>query len=260
MTLKYIDLSERHGHRDDHGFSCGAEFDVKLHGRRVNIPDFVRKQISESEIDERWWEEAQRSREDLRDTLQKRYKWIGGVTFVGRGPGWLAIEDTACKPRNWDAIGKIVEKALKEFIASMESSTYWRDELGVAAVSGARKKSPAQLQREIDEALRDGSRAKSSAHATKRAIPGVGKWNTYAGGTGAAEGKHSYDLYVPEGQYTISPYTRRGGRHAGYLLKFAATGGKPRGSHGGLWHDLGSHASPQKAASAAAKHYAGGFE
>jgi hypothetical protein len=102
---------------------------------------------------------------------------------------------------------------------------------------------------------------KKTAHATKRtAVPGVSKWNTYAGGTGAAEGKHSYDLHVPEGQYTISPYTRSGGRHAGYLLKFAATGGRPRGSHGGLWHDLGSHPSPQKAASAAAKHYAGGFE
>ncbi|HSX22282.1 MAG TPA: hypothetical protein VLE97_05855 [Gaiellaceae bacterium] len=128
-----------------------------------------------------------------------------------------------------------------------------------------RRKSPAQLDREIAEAL---SGAKHGAartserplHATKRGVPGVTKWNMYAGGTGAAEGKHSYDLYVPEGQYTISPYTRRGGRHAGYLLKFAATGGRPRGSHGGLWHDLGSHASPQKAASAAAKHYAGGFE
>lgn len=105
-----------------------------------------------------------------------------------------------------------------------------------------------------------GLTAKKTGHATRIKIPGVTKWNTYAGGTGAAEGKHSYDLHVPEGQYTISPYTRSGGRHAGYLLKFAATGGRPRGSHGGLWHDLGSHASPQKAASAAAKHYAGGFE
>lgn len=102
--------------------------------------------------------------------------------------------------------------------------------------------------------------SETTAHATKRAIPGVSKWNMTAGGTGAAEGKHGYSLQVAEGHYYISPYTTRHGRHAGYLLKFAATGGKfPRGSHTGLWHDLGSFASPQKAATAAAKHHAGGF-
>lgn len=105
-----------------------------------------------------------------------------------------------------------------------------------------------------DPAPKSGSRA----HATKRAIPGVTKWNMFAGG--AAEGKHSYSLRVSEGEYHIMPYTTRNGRHAGYLLKFAGTHGRPRGSHGGLWHDLGSHASPQKAASAAAAHYAKGFE
>jgi hypothetical protein len=138
MTLSYIDLSDRHGHRDDHGFSCGAEFNVKTR-RRVDIPDFVREQLSASEIDTIWWEEAGRSRDDLRETLRKRYKWIGELAFVGRGPGWLAIEDTGCKPRNWDTIGKIVEKRLKEFITSMEDAATWRDVRGVGAVSGARK-------------------------------------------------------------------------------------------------------------------------
>jgi hypothetical protein len=91
-------------------------------------------------------------------------------------------------------------------------------------------------------------------------VPGIGKWNTYAGGTSAARGKHSYDLYVSEGQYTISPISSQYGRHTGYSLKFAGTHGRPRGGHGGLWHDLGMHRSPQAAASAAAKHYAAGFE
>lgn len=165
MTIQYIDLSERHGHRNDHGFPCGAEFNVKTR-RRVNIPDFVREQLSESEIDRLWWEEAERSRDDLRDTLQKRYKWIGELAFVGRGPGWLAIEDTGCKPRNWDSIGKIVEKRLREFITSMESPTIWRDVRDVAPGNGARKKSPHALDHEIAEAL---SRTRSSpVHATKR--------------------------------------------------------------------------------------------
>lgn len=129
MALSYIDLSEKHGHRNDHGFQCGAEFNVKIQ-RRINIPDFVRDQLSESQIDGEWWEEAQRSREGLGDTLRKRYKWIGELAFVGRGPGWLAIEDTGCKPRNWDTIAKIVENHLKAFVASMERHDFWTDIIG----------------------------------------------------------------------------------------------------------------------------------
>lgn len=121
-------------------------------------------------------------------------------------------------------------------------------------------KTPAQLDAEIAEALHDGTRRRSHATA-KRVVPGVAKWSMTAGGSGAAEGKHGYTLTVPEGTYRISPFTTKFGRHAGYTLRFSAEGGgRPRGSHGGLWHDLGTHRSPQSAASAAAKHHAGGFE
>lgn len=159
MALQHINLSEKHGHRDDHGFSCGAEFNVKIR-RRVAIPDFVRGQLSQSQIDDMWWTEAERSRDTLRDTLQKRYKWIGALAFVGRGPGWLAIEDTACRSRNWATIGKIVEQHLKAFVKSMEDESFWTEVAGVesssrAALSHAtkKKKSPAQLNHEIADAL-----------------------------------------------------------------------------------------------------------
>lgn len=166
----YIDLSEKHGHRDDHGFACGAEFNVKIR-RRIDIPDFVREQLSESEIDSVWWEEAGQVRDSLKDTLQRRYKWIGELAFVGRGPGWLAIEDTECdrlteqlafkgKSRNWDTIGKVVDQHLKNFIKSMESPRFWRDIKGVSEQPQqasdrhhSTRKSSAQLQREIDEML-----------------------------------------------------------------------------------------------------------
>ena len=121
-----------------------------------------------------------------------------------------------------------------------------------------KKKSRAQLDREITAALRGGT---PHAHATtKRAVPGVAKWSMSAGGTSAAKGKYGYTFTVPEGAYHILPFTTKFGRHAGYLLKFSATGGRPRGSHGGLWHDLGTHRSPAAAASAAAKHHAGSFD
>ena len=129
------------------------------------------------------------------------------------------------------------------------------DEIG----HSTKKKSRAQLDREIAAALGGGTRR---SHATTmRAVPGVAKWSMTAGGTGAARDKHGYTFTVPEGTYRIWPFTTKFGRHAGYALKFSAEGGgRPRGSHGGLWHDLGTHRSPQSAASAAAKHHAGGFE
>ena len=139
----YIDLSKKHGHRNDHGFACGAEFNVKIR-RRINIPDFVREQLSQGEIDAIWWEEAGQARDNLREALSRRYKWIGEMAFVGRGPGWLAIEDTDChkitgllaagaRTRNWDTIGKVVDQYLKNFIKSMEAPSFWRDVKGVAA-------------------------------------------------------------------------------------------------------------------------------
>lgn len=99
----------------------------------------------------------------------------------------------------------------------------------------------------------------STVVSSKTSIPGIAGWNTYAGGTAAAAGKHAYDLYVPEGQYTIGPISSQRGRHLGYSLKFAATGQQPRGGHGGLWHDLGMHRSPASAAVAARKHYTASF-
>lgn len=132
----YIDLSDKQGHRADHGFACGAEFNVKLR-RRINIPDFVREQLSQSAIDEIWWEEAGQSRDSLKEALSRRYKWIGELSFVGRGPGWLAIEDTGCRARNWDTIGKVVDQYLKSFVKSMENPRFWRDVKGVSSHEAA---------------------------------------------------------------------------------------------------------------------------
>lgn len=136
-------------------------------------------------------------------------------------------------------------------------------------INHSTKKSPAQLDREIAAALKktnrsccDGRRSGHASHATmKSAVPGIAKWNTFAGGTGAAEGKHSYSYKAGiKGEYHIWPYTTRHGRHAGYALKYAATGGQPRGSHGGLWHELGTYSSSASAAKAAREHYQRSFQ
>ncbi|MCX5747303.1 MAG: hypothetical protein NT062_32960 [Proteobacteria bacterium] len=194
----HIDLSEKSGHRADHGFKCGAEFNVKIR-RRIDIPDFVREQLSQSAIDEVWWEEAGRVRDALRETLSRRYKWIGEMAFVGRGPGWLAIEDTGCGSRNWDTIGKAVDQHLKSFIKSMESPGLWKamgvepsttkpsSHLGRGKVhhatkrTSSKKKTPAELQRDIDEVLSGGQHGKRHFSVGQRVTASI--WGKPVTGT-----------------------------------------------------------------------------
>jgi hypothetical protein len=50
-------------------------------------------------------------------------------------------------------------------------------------------------------------------------LPSLKDWDTFAGGTGAARGKHSYGITMPDATYSISPVTwPRTGRHRGYVL------------------------------------------
>lgn len=121
------------------------------------------------------------------------------------------------------------------------------------------KKSHAQIKREVDEILTGKPSGASSETALPRhQIPGIAAWNRFAGGTAAAPGKHAYSLHLPEGEYHVSPVSSQQGRHRGYSLMFAARQ-QPRSSHGGLWHDLGMHRSPARAAAAARKHYAASY-
>lgn len=77
-------------------------------------------------------------------------------------------------------------------------------------------------------------------------------WHTYAGGTGAAAGKQSYDARGAFGEYHIWPPSALHPR-AGYRLQWANTQ-RMKAPHGGLWHDLGSFRSPAAAKAAAKKH------
>jgi len=127
MTVRFIDLSEGSGHERDHGFRHGAEFDVRV--RRVNVPDFAREHFSEDTLDDMWWQFADQHRKDLEYDLRKRYPWVGRTMFVGRGPGWLAIEDTVGRKRNWAPIADKVTRYLKNFVAHMEDEGFWRGEV-----------------------------------------------------------------------------------------------------------------------------------
>ena len=93
--------------------------------------------------------------------------------------------------------------------------------------------------------------------AIEESVPGVSKWHMFAGGTSAAEGKHSYQWNTDHGEYHLSPFLR-GSRHGGYRLQFANTTGGPQGKGlylgQGLWIDLGVHSSPNAGVKAAREH------
>ena len=93
-------------------------------------------------------------------------------------------------------------------------------------------------------------------------VPGIANWRMYAGGTSAAQGKHSYQFDYMNVTYNIDPISSQYGRHLGYSLTAS-------GAHGerGLWATItpegraapfNGHApayrSPQAAATAARKH------
>ena len=95
-----------------------------------------------------------------------------------------------------------------------------------------------------------------------RALPAFKDWDWFAGGTGAAEGKRGYGVSSTSGlRYSISPYTTKYGRHAGYMLtvhpsmdKTRATAWiSPTGAEAG--HPApASYRSPQAAVKAAKAH------
>jgi hypothetical protein len=95
----------------------------------------------------------------------------------------------------------------------------------------ATKKSPAQLQREINEALASKGKKK---HV--KGIPSLRQWDRRPHG--------SYAFHTPEGVYAIDPNGRS------FNLTFDAVP-----VFGGLVHDLGTHRSLAAAVGAASKHY-----
>jgi len=90
---------------------------------------------------------------------------------------------------------------------------------------------------------------------------GLSQWHIFAGGTGAAEGKHAYQITINDRTYSISLHTTKFGRHAGYFLSVFPS--KERSLHSGidrLGNEVGTNSAranyktPQMAASAAQRH------
>ena len=167
-----------------------------------------------------------------------------------------------CRDTEAKIKGAVMRQAVADtktaIFGQLERSARWAGKLAEAdAVAVAFKAwhEAGKPEAPEDEAFEAG--AQEFSVAVRKAIPGIADWNMYAGGTGAAEGKNSYDIRGDFGLYSISPFTTRYGRHAGYAVKFADEKGR---LGGGLWTDLGTVRSPNAGVRAARQHYAEHFE
>ena len=95
----------------------------------------------------------------------------------------------------------------------------------------------------------------------KRCLPGIAKWDMYAGGTFCPSDVHNYGITAPKGNYKVSCTTWPNGRMHGYIARFENVEGLAK--HGGLHQQLGPNGnpdygqifrSPARAAAAANKH------
>ena len=93
-----------------------------------------------------------------------------------------------------------------------------------------------------------------------RTPPGIALWQMFAGGCGETHGRHGYQWDTQHGNYHVWPASWPNGKPRGYSLRFANANAPRDGGvwiGPGLWHDLGLHSSPAKAAKAAREHHNG---
>lgn len=97
----------------------------------------------------------------------------------------------------------------------------------------------------------------------KRCLPGITKWDMYAGGTFCPDRVHNYGITAPKGNYKVSCTTNSRGRMQGYQTTFENVKGlaKTSGLHSwldaeGVPRGMPNHyfRSPAAAAAAANKH------
>lgn len=118
----------------DWGPEQGREFDVRFHGIRFDgIPDEAREKLGERGVDDEVQAMTEYHLEDFIRSLKAKYKWVGKVGMVGRGPGWLVIEDASrgedSSEAEWEKVHAMVEQALGALVADINSPDTWKEVL-----------------------------------------------------------------------------------------------------------------------------------
>lgn len=152
----------------------GREFDVRFHGIRFDIPDEAREKLGERGVQDEFDAIVEYHLEEFIRELKAKHKWVGKVGLVGRGPGWLVVEDASrgedADERAWDAVHKTVEKAFSALVADINSPDTWKEVLSARAES----REPQRLGERAAPKATDGSANLASVvSAADDAIDGV---------------------------------------------------------------------------------------
>lgn len=112
------------------------EFDIKI--QKIDLPRGVRRNFTESIIDDTVQSFMAHSLKDFAEALKKRFNWIHNWHQEGRSGGWLVLEpdygilekETGIQTlrnrlKDLRTIDKLVQQGLREVVKTMESRDYW---------------------------------------------------------------------------------------------------------------------------------------
>jgi hypothetical protein len=115
--------------------------------------------------------------------------------------------------------------------------------------------------------VRASRRARGHTRRLSKRMTTALTWDTFSGGTSAAEGKHGYRSRTSIGTYHVLPISSRNGRHSGYGLAFVPSADSLRPGDS-LWNRVDKNGnleplnywvpefrSPQRAKAAARKQF-----
>jgi len=127
----------------DWGPEQGREFDVRFHGIRLDIPDEAREKLGERGVEGELQFIVEDHLEGFISDLKDKYKWVGEVGLVGRGPGWLVVGDKSFGEESteddWDAVHKMVELAMGALVAQINDPATWEEILAAREESRTRR-------------------------------------------------------------------------------------------------------------------------
>jgi hypothetical protein len=128
----------------DWGPEQGREFDVRFHGIHFDIPEFAAEKLGPNGVEAELQSIVEYHIEDFIRDLKAKHKWVGAVGLVGRGPGWLVIEDASrgedSSEDAWDAVHKMVEKAFSALVTDINSPATWEEIVSARAESVERQR------------------------------------------------------------------------------------------------------------------------
>ena len=124
--------------------SAGQEaYDFNIKIQNINIPNEIRENVSEDEIDSVYDIESRNRLLDFANGILGEFQWIHAWSQQGREGGWLVfypkddvfdkygkvtdLRDAKARLRDLDVIGLRIRGAIVDLMRDMESKAWWTE-------------------------------------------------------------------------------------------------------------------------------------